>query len=66
MSIVSRDYNRKLSPQRVLNNVINRIEPGSIVVFHDSDKAFRNMSYALTHTLEHIKQKGWKCKIIEL
>ncbi len=65
-SIVSRDYNRHLSPRRVLHNVLDRIEPGSIVVFHDSDKAFRNMSYALTRTLEHIKEKGWKCKIVEL
>ncbi|MBE6211077.1 MAG: polysaccharide deacetylase family protein [Rikenellaceae bacterium] len=65
-SIVSHDYNRRLSPRRVLHNVIDRIEPGSIVVFHDSDKAFRNMSYALTRTLEFVKKKGWKCRIIEL
>lgn len=65
-SIVSHDYNRRLSPNRVLKNVINHIKPGSIVVFHDSDKAFRNMSYALIKTLEFVKQKGWKCKIIEL
>lgn len=65
-SIVSHDYNRHLSPQRVLRNVLDEIEPGSIVVFHDSDKAFYNMSYALTRTLEYVKQKGWKCKFIEL
>lgn len=65
-SIVSHDYSRRLSPKRVLHNVIDHIKPGSIVVFHDSDKAFRNMSYALTRTLEFTKQKGWKCKIIEL
>ena len=65
-SIVSHDYNRHLSPQRVLRNVLDEIGPGSIVVFHDSDKAFYNMSYALTRTLEYVKQKGWRCKIIEL
>ncbi len=65
-SIVSHDYNRRFSPQRVLYNVIDHIEPGSIVVFHDSDKAFRNMSYALKKTLEFIKERGWKSKIIEL
>ena len=65
-SIVSHDYNRRFSPQRVLHNVIDHIEPGSIVVFHDSDKAFRNMSYALKKTLEFIKERGWKSKIIEL
>ena len=65
-SIVSHDYNRRLSPQRVMRNVLDHIEPGSIVVFHDSDKAFRNMSYALIQTLEFTKQKGWKCKVLEL
>ena len=65
-SIVSHDYNRHLTPRRVLRNVIAEIKAGSIVVFHDSDKAFRNMSSALIHTLEYVKQQGWRCKIIEL
>jgi peptidoglycan/xylan/chitin deacetylase (PgdA/CDA1 family) len=64
--IVSRDYNRTLSPERCLRNVTDHLEPGSIVVFHDSDKAFRNMSYALPRTLEFAKERGWECKIIEL
>lgn len=64
--IVSRDYNRALPPERCLRNVTKYIAPGSIVVFHDSEKAFKNMSYALPRTLEFIREKGWKCKIIEL
>ena len=64
--IVSRDYNRALSPESCLRNVTKYITPGSIVVFHDSEKAFKNMSYALPRTLELIREKGWKCKIIEL
>ena len=40
--------------------------PGAIVVFHDSEKAFRNMRYALPRTLEKIRQMGFKCKAIEL
>ena len=64
--IVSRDYNRALSPENCLRNVTKYIAPGSIVVFHDSEKAFKNMSYALPRTLELIREKGWKCKIIEL
>ena len=64
--IVSRDYNRALSPERCLRNVTDHVAAGSIVVFHDSDKAFRNMSYALPRTLEHIRKMGLRCKIIEL
>lgn len=64
--IVSRDYNRRLSPQSCLRNVTDHLAAGSIVVFHDSEKSFRNMSYALPRTLERIAQLGLKCKIIEL
>ena len=64
--IVSRDYNRALSPESCLRNVTKYLAPGSIVVFHDSEKAFKNMSYALPRTLEFIREKGLKCKIIEL
>lgn len=65
-SIISYDYARSVSPRKCLRNVINNLEPGAIVVFHDSEKSFRNMSYALPRTLEFIKSKGWKCKAIEL
>ena len=64
--IVSRDYNRSLSPESCLRNVTDYLAPGSIVVFHDSEKSFKNMSYALPRTLERIQELGLKCKIIEL
>ncbi len=64
--IVSRDYNRSLSREGCLRNVTKYLTAGSIVVFHDSEKSFKNMSYALPRTLERIKELGLKCKIIEL
>ena len=64
--IISRDYNRRLSPRTCLKNVTKYLAPGAIVVFHDSEKAFRNMRYALPRTLEKIRQMGLKCKAIEL
>lgn len=64
-SIISRDYNRSLSPRRCLHNVVKHIEPGDIVVFHDSEKAFRNMSYALPRTLAHIREMGLRCKTLD-
>ena len=64
--IVSRDYNRSLSPESCLRNVTDYLAPGSIVVFHDSEKSFKNMSYALPRTLERIQEMRLKCKIIEL
>lgn len=64
--IVSRDYNRSLSREGCLRNVTKYLAAGSIVVFHDSEKSFKNMSYALPRTLERIREMGLKCKIIEL
>ncbi len=60
--VISRDYNRRVSPEGCLGNVVPYIEGGSIIVFHDSDKSFRNMSYALPRTLQIAKEKGLKCK----
>lgn len=64
--IVSRDYNRSLSREGCLRNVTKHLAAGSIVVFHDSEKSFKNMSYALPRTLDRIRELGLKCKIIEL
>ncbi len=58
--VLSADYDRKLTPEECLKNVIDNISPGSIVVFHDSEKAWDRMSYALPHVLEYCKQKQWR------
>ena len=65
-SIISRDYNRKITRERSLQGVIPHIKAGEIILFHDSEKSFANMSYALPKTLEHIEKLGLKCKAIEL
>ena len=64
--VLSRDYSQLLSPRTCLNNVTRHVGGGSIVVFHDSIKAFRNMRYALPRTLQYLKGKGLKCSVIEL
>ena len=64
--VLSRDYNRALSPRTCLRNVTRYLEGGSIVVFHDSEKSFRNMSYALPRTLQVVRDMGLTCKAIDL
>lgn len=65
-SIISRDYNRKISGERCLQGVLPHIKAGVIILFHDSEKSFANMSYALPKVLERIAELGLKCKAIEL
>jgi peptidoglycan/xylan/chitin deacetylase (PgdA/CDA1 family) len=63
--VLSMDYSKRVSPRRVVNNVINHIHPGAIIVFHDSKKAERNLRYALPRVLEAISQKGLTFKRID-
>lgn len=56
--IVSQDYSPSVSPQQCLRNVTKYVKGGSIVVFHDSVKAFRNTRYALPRAIEHIMGLG--------
>lgn len=61
-SILSADYDVTLSKEKCLENVIRNIHPGSIVVFHDSLKAFPRLEYTLPKTLEYLKEKGFNFK----
>ncbi len=64
--VISRDYNRDLSGRSCVKNVVPYLEPGSVVVFHDSVKSSKNLWYALPRVLRAINDKGLKCKKIEL
>ena len=62
--VLSIDYNSGLTGERVLQNVVNNVKPGSIIVFHDSDKACDNLYFALPRTLEFLQEKGFAMKAI--
>jgi peptidoglycan/xylan/chitin deacetylase (PgdA/CDA1 family) len=57
--VLSGDFDVKISPERCLRNVLDNVQPGSIVLFHDSLKAEKRMRFALTHTLEKLAGEGW-------
>ena len=60
--VLSADYDEKISPDKCLENVIDNVNPGSIIVFHDSQKAFRNLEHVLPKTLEYLYAKGYSCQ----
>jgi len=62
--VLSIDYNSGLTGERVLQNVTRNVKPGSIIVFHDSDKASDNLYYALPRTLEFLRDEGYSMKPI--
>ena len=64
--VLSADFDTTISPEQCLQNVIDNVEPGSVIVFHDSEKAFPNLKYVLPKTLEYLKNERYKCRKIEL
>jgi peptidoglycan-N-acetylglucosamine deacetylase len=62
--VLSADFDTKISKEKCLQNVLENIQPGSVVVFHDSAKAFNNLEYVLPKVLEFAKSKNWKCEKI--
>lgn len=64
-NVLSIDWDVFVSRKICLNNVISKATSGSIIVFHDSVKASKNMQYALPKVLEHFSEKGFVFKAIE-
>lgn len=64
--LVTRDYSRKMTPEQVLDNVKRYARNGSIIVFHDSLKASRNMRYALPRAIEWLRKQGYEFEKIPM
>ena len=63
--ILSADFDLETSKEDCLQNVLQNITIGSIIVFHDSIKAEEKLKYALPKVLDYIYKKGWNCASIE-
>ncbi len=64
-SILSGDFDKNISSERCLSNVVLNIFPGAIVVFHDSEKAFTLLKDVLPKTLNYLSEKGYQFKRLE-
>lgn len=64
--VVAYDWDKTITPETSLNRVTSKAKNGSIVVFHDSVKAQRNMQYALPKTLEYFSKRGYRFEPIQL
>lgn len=64
--LVTRDYSKKLTPDKVFNNVKRYARNGSIIVFHDSLKAEKNMKAVLPKAIEWLKSRGYTFESIPM
>lgn len=58
--VVTRDYSRKTTPERVLANVKRYVRNGSVIVFHDSLKAEANIKAVLPEAIEWLLSEGYE------
>lgn len=63
--VLSGDFDINLSPKKCLQNAVSNTSPGSVIVFHDSEKAFPRLEYALPESLRFFSEKGYVMKGIE-
>ncbi len=57
--VLSGDFDSALSPENCYKNVVKHTGNGSIIVFHDSLKAFDRLQYSLPRVVRHFKEQGF-------
>jgi peptidoglycan/xylan/chitin deacetylase (PgdA/CDA1 family) len=62
--VLSADFDLNISKEECLKNVLSTVESGSIIIFHDSKKAFKNLEFVLPKTLEYLKNNNFNCEIL--
>jgi len=63
-TILSGDFDLKTAKEKCLKNVINNTTKGSIVVLHDSVKAYSHLKYTLPKVLDYFTEKGYVFKAL--
>jgi hypothetical protein len=58
--VLSADFDVSFTPEECVNNVLRNVDRGSVIVFHDSEKAEKNLRYALPLVLEELKNRSFR------
>ena len=62
--ILSADFDTRIDGRKCTSNVLKNVKPGSIVVFHDSEKAFPRLQKCLPEILENLSDRGYIFEVI--
>ena len=60
--VLSGDFDTECAAEQCLANVVLASVPGSIIVFHDSEKALEKLKYTLPRILHYFSEKGYSFK----
>jgi peptidoglycan-N-acetylglucosamine deacetylase len=64
--VLTNDYDASLSTEKCLRKAIQSTKNGSIVVFHDSLKASKNLQFVLTRYLDHFAELGFSFERLDI
>jgi peptidoglycan/xylan/chitin deacetylase (PgdA/CDA1 family) len=59
-NVLSKDYDRSLSEEKIFYIIKKFTKVGAIIVFHDSIKAEKNMKFSLENSLKYYSNLGYK------
>ena len=62
--VLTKDYLPRLNCKRALSRIKRQTRPGSIIVFHDSEKAEASLKAMLPAYLEFLKDEGYQMKVL--
>lgn len=62
--VLSGDFDPEISKEKCLKNVFDNAKNGSIIVFHDSQKAFPRLEYVLPKVLAHYANLGYRFEAV--
>ena len=65
-TVLSGDFDEMVTPDECYHTVIKHVDKGSIVVFHDSEKAFPRLRSVLPRALQYFSEKGYSFEKINL
>jgi peptidoglycan/xylan/chitin deacetylase (PgdA/CDA1 family) len=62
--VISCDYNSKISAESVFRNITDFVRSGSVITFHDSIKAEKNLKETLPKAIRWMKEQGFRFEAI--
>lgn len=57
--VLSADFDQTITPEKCLENVLQNAVSGSIIIFHDSVKGYKNLENVLPQSLKVLKERGF-------
>lgn len=64
-TLLAEDWNQKMNVQSKLVKLIKNTKTGDIVVFHDSQKAQKNLEFILPGYLKFLSENGFTAKVFK-